>query len=75
MYWGKALWEGVSISTMEATAAGVPVVTADVGGQREAVSARDTLLATDAGDGEWADAVLRAASLEAAADSKPFLVS
>lgn len=52
-----SLWEGVSISTMEAVAAGIPVVSADVGGQREAVGPDDVLMDAEADDLEWADAI------------------
>ena len=54
-------FEGVSVATMEAVAAGVPVVTADVGGQREAVGLADRLLDPGAPDRDWADAVEAAA--------------
>lgn len=57
-----SVFEGVSISTMEAVAAGIPVVSADVGGQREAVSPEDVLLATDTDERDWADAIIRAAA-------------
>lgn len=53
-------WEGVSIATMEAVAAGVPVVTADVGGQSEAIAEGDDALPPDAPADVWADAVRRA---------------
>lgn len=50
-------FEGVSIATMEAVAAGVPVVTADVGGQREAIGLDDHLVSADAPAQVWADAI------------------
>lgn len=53
-------FEGVSIATMEAVAAGVPVVSADAGGQIEAVGPTDAVLAQDAMDSDFADAVLAA---------------
>ena len=62
VFLNTSLWEGVSISTMEAVAAGVPVVSADVGGQREAVCPQDILLPTQADEREWADAVMQVAS-------------
>lgn len=49
--------EGVSIATMEAAAAGVPVVSADVGGQAEALGPADTLLPEAAPVAAWRDAI------------------
>jgi glycosyltransferase involved in cell wall biosynthesis len=57
VFLNTSLWEGVSVATMEAVAAGIPVVTADVGGQREAIGAGDTLMAEDSNDTDWASAV------------------
>jgi hypothetical protein len=54
VFLNTSLWEGVSISTMEAVAAGVPVISADVGGQCEAVGAEDILVAADADEEHWA---------------------
>lgn len=62
VFLNTSLWEGVSIATMEAVAAGIPVVAADVGGQREAVGPHDTLLPTDAPDADWVHAVRAAAA-------------
>lgn len=53
-------YEGVSIATMEAVAAGVPVVTLDAGGQDEAVGPSDEILPQSSTPAEIADAVLRA---------------
>ncbi len=50
-------FEGVSIATMEAVASGVPVVSADVGGQCEAIGPEDALLPLDAGLDRWAAAI------------------
>ncbi len=62
VFLNTSLWEGVSVATMEAEAAGVPVVCSDVGGQREAVGPQATLLPSDAPDAAWANAVRAAAS-------------
>ena len=53
-------YEGVSIATMEAVAAGVPVVTLAAGGQDEAIGPTDILLPHDSTTAEIADAVLAA---------------
>lgn len=53
-------YEGVSIATMEAVAAGVPVVTLAAGGQDEAIGAADVLLPQSATAAEIADAVISA---------------
>lgn len=53
-------FEGVSIATMEAVSAGVPVVTSDVGGQREAVDDQAAVVPSDAHPSVWADAILTA---------------
>lgn len=55
-------FEGVSIATMEAVAAGVPVVSLQAGGQDEAISKDDVLLPQSASPDEIADAVSEAAS-------------
>ncbi len=52
--------EGVSIATMEAIQAGVPVVTADVGGQREALPSDVRPVPLHAPVATWVDAVLSA---------------
>lgn len=53
-------YEGVSIATMEAVAAGVPVVTLAAGGQDEAIGPSDVLLPQGATVAEIADEVIRA---------------
>ena len=50
-------YEGVSIATMEAVAAGVPVVTLAAGGQDEAIGSTDAILPQTASAAEIADAV------------------
>lgn len=50
-------FEGVSVATMEAVTAGVPVVSGHVGGQREAVGPADRLLSRDDPTQLWAEAV------------------
>ncbi len=59
LHLNTSLYEGVSIATMEAVLAGVPVVTSDVGGQAEAAGPEDALVPAGAGPGEFADAVER----------------
>ena len=61
VFLNTSIHEGVSIATMEAAAMGLPIVSADVGGQREAVPPGDTLLDPAAPDEAWADAVMSAA--------------
>lgn len=61
VFLNTSIHEGVSIATMEAAAMGLPIVSADVGGQREAVPPGDTLLDLAAPDEVWADAVMSAA--------------
>lgn len=61
VFLNTSIHEGVSIATMEAAAMGLPIVSADVGGQREAVLPGDTLLDPAAPDEAWADAVMSAA--------------
>lgn len=64
VFLNTSCYEGVSIATMEAVAAKVPVVTGDVGGQREAIGPNDHLLDEEASDEVWADAVERAADIK-----------
>ena len=61
VFLNTSIHEGVSIATMEAAAMGLPIVSGDVGGQREAVPPGDTLLDPGAPDEAWADAVMAAA--------------
>lgn len=60
-------YEGLSIATLEAAAAGLPILASDVGGQREADAPGLTLLPFDAADAAWADA------LESALGDRPAL--
>ena len=62
VFLNTSLFEGVSVATMEAVAAGVPVVTADVGGQSEAVGPADVLMDRTASDAAWADRIEAAAA-------------
>lgn len=61
VFLNTSIHEGVSIATMEAATMGLPIVSADVGGQREAVPPGDTVLDPAAPDEAWADAVMSAA--------------
>lgn len=61
VFLNTSIHEGVSIATMEAAAMGLAIVSADVGGQREAVPPGDTLLDPATPDEAWADAVMSAA--------------
>ena len=61
VFLNTSIHEGVSIATMEAATVGLPIVSADVGGQREAVPPGDTLLDPAVPDEAWADAVMSAA--------------
>lgn len=71
VFLNTSAFEGVSIATMEAVASGVAVVSADVGGQREAVAASDRLVAADAPVGSWADAIMAASLGDAATEDEP----
>jgi glycosyltransferase involved in cell wall biosynthesis len=60
-------YEGLSIATLEAASAGLPILASDVGGQREADVPGLALLPFDAADTTWADA------LETALGNRPAL--
>lgn len=55
-------YEGLSVATLEALAAGVPVVASHVGGQGEVGAPALTLRHVDAPDGEWAAAIAAASA-------------
>lgn len=57
VFLNTSTYEGMSIATLEAVQAGCPVVTADVGGQREAISSDDRLIADPSDIAEYALAI------------------
>lgn len=57
IFMNTSLWEGVSISTMEAIIAGVPVISSNVGGQNEIVMNSELLMSEEATPAEWANAI------------------
>ena len=61
IYLNTSVYEGLSIATMEAQRAGLPVVASDAGGQRELIGPNDTLLPQDAAAEDYAQAILDAA--------------
>jgi glycosyltransferase involved in cell wall biosynthesis len=58
VFLNTSVYEGMSIATLEAVRAGCPVVSADVGGQREAVTANDSLIAQPADIDAYVRAIL-----------------
>ena len=62
VYLNSSVYEGLSIATMEAQRAGLPVVASDAGGQRELIGAIDRLLPQDATPDDYAKAILDAAA-------------
>lgn len=59
IFLNTSIFEGVSIATMEAVASGVPVITADAGGQKEAIGPHDIIIPNDATDAEWVDSIIK----------------
>lgn len=62
VYLSTSVYEGLSIATMEAQRAGLPVVASDAGGQRELIGPNDRLLPQDAAPEDYAQAILDAAA-------------
>jgi glycosyltransferase involved in cell wall biosynthesis len=63
VYLNTSVYEGLSIATLEAQRAGLPVVASDAGGQRELIGPLDRLLPQDATPEAYAAAILAAAAL------------
>ena len=57
VFLNTSVYEGMSIATLEAVCAGCPVVSADVGGQREAVGASDMLVSTPSDIAAYVNAI------------------
>ncbi|MYM28346.1 glycosyltransferase [Duganella sp. CY15W] len=57
VFLNTSTYEGMSIATLEAVRAGCPVVSADVGGQTEAVAAQDVLVHEPADIDAYVDAI------------------
>ncbi len=62
VYLNTSVYEGLSIATLEAQRAGLPVVASDAGGQRELIGPIDRLLPQDAAPADYAEAILAAAA-------------
>ncbi len=58
IFLNTSTYEGMSIATLEAANAGCPVVSADVGGQREAIGADDRLIAEPSEIAAYVDAIV-----------------
>lgn len=58
VFLNTSIYEGMSIATLEAVRAGCPVVSADVGGQAEAISPGDVLVHEPSDIGAYVEAVL-----------------
>lgn len=57
VFLNTSVYEGMSIATLEAVRSGCPVVTADVGGQREAIGQDDALVHDPADVGAYVEAI------------------
>lgn len=58
VFLNTSVYEGMSIATTEAVQAGCPIVTADVGGQREAITEVDRLVADQSDIAGYCEAIL-----------------
>ncbi len=57
VFLNTSVYEGMSIATLEAARSGCPIVSADVGGQREAIEPEDALVHEPADIGAYVEAI------------------
>lgn len=65
-----SLFEGLSIATLEALLAGIPVIASRVGGQGEVAHPRLSLMPITATEDEWADRICETLNLGTVSDDK-----